>query len=130
MSDAKFRLVIIDDEAPLLRMYQRTVGRDFDIEAFTDGRAALAYIARGNVDVILCDHRLGAMSGQDVFEALRPADRARLVICSGAEPAPDDAFAVGLGDRYFVKGRPLSALVALLLEVAHASPPASRKTAA
>lgn len=126
----KPRLVIIDEEATLLRMYQRMIGRDFEIEVFTDPRVALACIVRGGVDVILCDHQLGAMSGQDVYEALPVADQARVVMCSGAPPSTDDAFAMALRERYFVKMRPIDELVTLLIEVAEASAPTMRSTAA
>ena len=120
MFESKPRVLVIDDDAQVLRAFSRLLSRHFLVESEAAAAPALRRLAGGeSFDVILCDRNLpGGMSGQDFFEAVDPAVQKRIVICSGAPLAPDDAFAAVLGSRFFLKSSDAAGLAALLLRVA------------
>jgi two-component system cell cycle sensor histidine kinase/response regulator CckA len=69
---ARARVLIIDDEAALARVFQTALASRHDVRLFTDGRAALAHLLEGaSYDVILCDLMMGDISGMKVFEEVR-----------------------------------------------------------
>lgn len=114
--------MIIDDDPQTGRTYARLLARDFDVDVLGDAREAQRRLAAGErVDVILCDRGLGpGLSGQDFFDCLSLELQQRVVIFSGTEPAPDDAFAASLGDRYHFKLASIASLIAVLLRAANA----------
>jgi CheY-like chemotaxis protein len=120
MFDPKPRLLLIDDDAHVRRAYVRVLRHDFEIDPQDGAAGALIGLATGPaVDVILCDRDLGAgMSGQGFFESIPLELQERTVMCSGTEPDEDDAFANGLGDRYFLKPGHVATLIATLLRLA------------
>lgn len=127
MIETKLRLLVIDDDPQVRRMYDRTLQHAFAVETVADGTGALQRLACSpRFDVVLCDWQLApGMSGQDVFEALCPELQARVVMCSGAEPEDDDGFRARLGDRFVLKLGPIAALVSLLRRVARSLPRAA-----
>jgi DNA-binding response OmpR family regulator len=124
-ADLKPRLLMVDDDALVLRTYERVFRDEFIVELETDAADALGRIAVGvHYDAILCDRNLGAgMSGEAFFRAVAQAVKDRIVMWSGLLPAIDDVFARGLGDRYFHKSGSLSSLVAVVRRVAASSSP-------
>ena len=131
MFDPKPRLLVIDDDPQIRRVYARVLHRDFRIESESDGSRALGRIAEGDYfDVILCDLDLGeSISGQDFFESLPVALQNRTVISSATDPAEGDSFATALGDRFFMKLGSVATLIAILLHVVHAGPALPRAAA-
>jgi CheY-like chemotaxis protein len=127
MFDRKPRLLVIDDEAQILRAYSRVLMHDFVVETEPDAARALRRIAQSPpFDVVLCDRYLAqGLSGQAFFESLRLDLQGRTVMCSGTKPAIDDLFAASLGDRFFLKLGHVSTLISLLLRVAGPSPRAA-----
>lgn len=123
MFDLKPRLLVIDDDAQLRRLYARVLRHDFTVETEADAKRALRRIVDGpGFDVILCDRNLAdGMSGQDFFESLSLDLQGRVVMCSGAEPEVHDAFAAARGDRYVMKLGHIAALISILLRVARVS---------
>jgi CheY-like chemotaxis protein len=120
--DRKPRLLIIDDDPLVLRAYARILQHEFTVECESEAPSALRRIANGDCfDVILCDLHLGpSVSGQDFFELLPPDLQVRTIVCTGAAPDEDDAFAKALGDHFFMKPGRVGALGAILHRVAHA----------
>ena len=91
------RILIIDDEAPVVRAFARML-RTHVVTACTDARDALAMIREGLAcDAILCDLRMPNMTGRDFDEALRalsPELATRILFTSGGLcNAEDIAFA-------------------------------------
>ncbi len=115
-------LLVIDDDAQIRRVFTRMLSREFIVDCATDAEAALAMLDGANVfDVVLCDLHLRSMSGRVFYEQLklRSANLAeRVVIITGADQDPNDAFATILGDRYRAKTGPLAGLLAVLRRVA------------
>jgi CheY-like chemotaxis protein len=120
MLTSRPRLLVIDDDVLVRRAYLRVLRHDFLVEEVSGARTALARIALGvTFDVIVCDLNLGeGESGQDFFDSLSPDLQTRVVICTGTEPAADDAFAAALGERFWVKDRSIAVLLPLLRRVA------------
>jgi PAS domain S-box-containing protein len=66
------RVLIIDDEPQLARIFRTRLAAEFDVEALTSGRAGLAHLlASEPYDLVLCDLMMADVSGQQVFEELR-----------------------------------------------------------
>ncbi len=81
------RVLIIDDELPLLRSYQRTLKRLFDVVLVSDPREAIELIEQDkNFDVIVCDVAMPYLNGAAVYAALAkiaPELLDRIIFCSG-----------------------------------------------
>ena len=81
------RVLIIDDEEPLLASLRRLLGREYEVLTSSSGEAALALLARDQrFDVVLCDVMMPGLSGADVLERLRrdwPALARRFVVMTG-----------------------------------------------
>jgi CheY-like chemotaxis protein len=120
MIDLKPRLLMVDDDVPVVRVYERAFRDEFIVDRVAGAADALERIAAGvHYDAILCDRNLGGgMSGEAFFRAVAQAVRDRIVMWSGVLPTFDDAFALALGERYFHKAGSLSSLDALVRRVA------------
>lgn len=65
-------LVIVDDEATLLRGYRRLLADRFEVKVFTSGSEALEYLRSSPTpDAILCDLQMPGISGIEVFQTLK-----------------------------------------------------------
>ncbi len=66
------RVLIIDDEPQLARVFRTALAKLHDVEAITNGRAALAHLLESPpYDLVLCDLMMADVSGMEVFEELR-----------------------------------------------------------
>lgn len=87
------RILIVDDEAPIVRMVQRVLAGE-RLESDGSGEAALERLERDQgYDVVLCDLMMSGMSGLDLHEAVRsrwPALADRFVFITGGVLDPDD----------------------------------------
>jgi two-component system cell cycle sensor histidine kinase/response regulator CckA len=81
------RILIIDDEPQLARIFQVSLAAQHDVRSFTEGRAALGHLLDGPAyDLILCDIMMADMSGMKVYEELRrarPGQERALVFMTG-----------------------------------------------
>lgn len=81
------RLLIIDDEVPLVRAYRRSLGQHHDVTVAFNGQEALAILSESqDYDVILCDLMMPGLDGVEVYEAalkIEPTLRERFVFCTG-----------------------------------------------
>ncbi len=63
------RILVVDDEVPLLRSLQRTlVG--FDTSVCRDGREALELYRREPYDLVLCDIMMPGLGGREFYDSL------------------------------------------------------------
>src|ERR1043165_4378878 len=70
MSEAA--LLLVDDDAPIRRMLERTLTAEgYDVEAAADGGAALAAVERSLPDAIVLDVTMPGMDGLQVTRRLR-----------------------------------------------------------
>ena len=66
------RVLIIDDEEKILRILKEAIAsEEYDIETCSSAEEALPLIERGDIDIILCDLRLGGMDGLELLRRAR-----------------------------------------------------------
>lgn len=101
------RLLIIDDDALVIRALQRAMA-GAEVVALSSAEAALASIGeQPPFDCILCDLMMPGMSGVDFYERLEEADASLasrvLFMTGGAFTARTRGFADQMGDRVLKK---------------------------
>jgi signal transduction histidine kinase len=64
------RVLAIDDDVLIVNVLKRVLGSSCDLEAVTSVRAARAFLADREFDVILCDLMMPDMTGMDLHEEL------------------------------------------------------------
>lgn len=106
------RVLLVDDEELLLRVYKRMLGGRYDVSVAASGAEALELLRAGPFDAILCDLMMPGIDGVALHEALRaehPELLERIAFLSGGTYTPrTQAFAEQLGARLLHKpvGRP------------------------
>lgn len=63
-------VLIVDDDALVLRAFQRTFGGRFDVTTASSGAEALALLARHRVDVAVVDYSMPEMNGVELLRRL------------------------------------------------------------
>jgi two-component system response regulator MprA len=121
-------VLLVDDDAPVLRMLRRTLGAEgYEVRAAPDGGAALAEVERSVPDLIVLDVAMPGMDGLSVARRLRGRGLAIPILLLTARDAVEDRVA-GLdagADDYLVKpfaSEELSARVRALLRRGRAVP--------
>jgi two-component system NtrC family sensor kinase len=81
------RVLLIDDDASVLRAATRALGKIHKLETCMDGQAALEVLQRdSSFDAILCDLEMPRLDGPGLYRALQanhPEVIPRLAFCSG-----------------------------------------------
>jgi PAS domain S-box-containing protein len=72
--EARARVLIVEDEAPLLRALADEIGRHHDVVTAPGAEAALAALAAAPFDAVLCDLRMPGMSGETLHARVRERD--------------------------------------------------------
>lgn len=92
MSDAKPKVLIVDDERPILESMKRVLRRRYDCELANTGQEALdAVKSNGPFAIIMADMRMPGMSGIELLaEMLRIApDTVRIMLTGNAEESTE-----------------------------------------
>jgi DNA-binding response OmpR family regulator len=91
-SESKPRVLIVDDEAPLLQLMSRFVGQlGYDVEVTSTGRQAWDVFARdpSSFRLVIADLTLPDMAGQELLRQMLEANPAlRILVCSGYPANP------------------------------------------
>jgi two-component system response regulator MprA len=99
-------ILVVDDDAPIRRMLQRTLAAEgYLVESAADGGAALAAVERAVPDAVVLDVGLPGVDGLGVCRRLRERGLATPILMLTARDALDDRV-VGLdagADDYLVK---------------------------
>jgi len=115
--ELRARVLVVDDDPPLLRMLTRSLGAEgFEVTAARDGGAALVAAERAAPDVIVLDVAMPAIDGLSVCRRLRSRGLATPILMLTARDAVADRVA-GLeagADDYLVKPFAIAELVARL----------------
>jgi two-component system, OmpR family, response regulator MprA len=111
------RVLVVDDDPPLRRMLERTLGAEgFDVTVAGDGGAALVAAERSVPDVIVLDVAMPVLDGLAVCRRLRAKGLATPILMLTARDAVPDRVA-GLesgADDYLVKPFAVEELIARL----------------
>ncbi|MCE9572411.1 MAG: sigma-54 dependent transcriptional regulator [Deltaproteobacteria bacterium] len=98
----KGRVLIVDDEREMIALLERgLVRRGFAVGVASSGEAALAYLADHDVDVVITDLNLGAMSGLVLTERIvanRPGVPVIVLTAFGSLESAIGAIRVGAYD--------------------------------
>jgi len=80
-------VLVVDDDVALAELYAAWLSDTYEVTTATDGEAALARAAEGDVDVLLLDRRMPGTSGDEVLDALRErGDDCRTAMVTGVDP--------------------------------------------
>jgi EAL domain-containing protein (putative c-di-GMP-specific phosphodiesterase class I) len=109
-------VVVVDDDAPMLKALQRSLGATFRVAAFDAPEQALARVREGGVAVVISDIGMPGMSGIELLGAVREHDPdLPVVLITGAPSLESATKAIEHGVfRYLPKpfnGRELSLLL-------------------
>jgi len=105
-TQAPIRVLVIDDEAGVRRIFTRLLSRaEMEVTEASDGFEALAILEKRRFDVILSDITMPGLSGVALLEAVRQRDLTTQVIYATGNPSLETAVrAVELGAmRYLTK---------------------------
>ncbi len=103
---APIRVLVIDDEAGVRRIFTKLLGRaEMEVTEASDGLEALGILETQRFDVILSDITMPGLSGVLLLEAVRKRDLTTQVIFATGNPSLETAMrAVELGAlRYLTK---------------------------
>jgi PAS domain S-box-containing protein len=128
VNGVRLRVLVVDDEPSVVRVIQRTLSGNHDVETAGSVSEALALIEARPFDAVLCDLAMPGTSGVDLFERarhLRPELESHFVVMTGGAVSPHahaflDAWKGPQLDKPFSTKR----LEQVLREAAGASSPA------
>ena len=62
------KILVVDDEAKITQLLSERISREgYDVSALGSAEAALPHIEKGDIDIVLCDLRLGGMDGLELL---------------------------------------------------------------
>src|SRR5918997_6348568 len=99
-------LLLVDDDAPIRRMLQRTLAAEgYDVEAAADGGAALAAVERNLPDAIVLDVAMPGNDGLAVTRRLRAKGlRVPILLLTARDAVEERVAGLDAGaDDYLVK---------------------------
>jgi len=79
----KEKLLILDDEALILRSLEHLFDDDYEVFTTSDAEAALRLAQEHDIAVVLCDERMPGVSGHEFLRRVREVSRATRVMMSG-----------------------------------------------
>lgn len=92
-SPRRARVLVVDDEAMLVKLFVRVLSTEHELTGETDPRAAVARFAAGErFDVVFCDMLMPKMTGIDLYnevERIDPKQAQRIVFLTGDISTPD-----------------------------------------
>jgi two-component system response regulator MprA len=103
---AEAALLLVDDDAPIRRMLERTLTAEgYDVEAAADGGAALAAVERSVPDAIVLDVTMPGMDGLAVTRRLRAKGlRVPILLLTARDAVHERVAGLDAGaDDYLVK---------------------------
>jgi two-component system KDP operon response regulator KdpE len=114
--DAPARVLVVDDEQPILRALGTNLrARGYIIDAALTGEDALAMAARHRPDAVILDLGLPGLSGIEVIEGLRGWTTVPIIILSARGAERDKVAALDAGaDDYVTKPFGMDELLARL----------------
>lgn len=99
------RILVVDDE-PQIRRFLRTAltAQDYRLDEVVDGEAALEFLKRNQVDLIVLDLGLPGIDGLEVVRRIRAGSVVPIIILSSRDDEAGKVIALDLGaDDYVAK---------------------------
>lgn len=85
------RVLLLDDDPIILRTVSRTLGQEFDVNTYLQGRLALEALRQQSFDAVVSDMDIGDMTGVEFYREavkVRPELSQRFVFHTGS-PVPE-----------------------------------------
>ena len=80
MSDAKQKILVVDDDAVVSEAIQEVLRRNgFEVISASNGQEALDLIEKGVPDAIILDRRMPVMDGNETLKRLRADEKTKFV---------------------------------------------------
>jgi two-component system KDP operon response regulator KdpE len=120
------RVLVIDDEAPILRALRiNLTARKFEVSTATDGASGLAAMARDRPDVLILDLGLPDMDGTEVIKGVRGWASTPIIVLSAWGQESQKVAALDAGaDDYVTKPFGMDELLARLRAAVRRASPA------
>ena len=120
-------VLVADDEADIRALVSESLQREgYSVVECSDGRAALARLVAGDIDLVVLDLGLPSLPGLDVLTDLRRTSEIPVIILSGRGEESDRILGLKLGaDDYLAKPFSPRELVARVESVLRRSRPRS-----
>ena len=120
------RVLVIDDEAPILRALRiNLTARKFEVSTASDGASGLAAMARDRPDVLILDLGLPDMDGTDVIRGVRGWTSTPIIVLSAWGQESKKVAALDAGaDDYVTKPFGMDELLARLRAAVRRASPA------
>ncbi len=120
------RVLVIDDEAPILRALRiNLTARKFEVSTASDGASGLAAMARDRPDVLILDLGLPDMDGTDVIRGVRGWTSTPIIVLSAWGQEGKKVAALDAGaDDYVTKPFGMDELLARLRAAVRRASPA------
>jgi two-component system response regulator MtrA len=119
MTEARPRVLVVEDEQPLRELIVLTLSEEFDCEEVADGEAALERLRASPPGLLVLDSMLPGRSGIDVLREMRADPKLRdvpVLMLSAWQSSEDIDSAIEAGANSFL-GKPFR--VEELVSVAH-----------
>jgi two-component system, NtrC family, response regulator PilR len=92
MNDKRAHILIVDDELSMRQLLELLLAREgYDVTCAENGRKAVSMVEHNSYDLILCDIRLGDISGLDVLKACKKHHPGTVVIMISAYSTTETA---------------------------------------
>jgi two-component system KDP operon response regulator KdpE len=126
MSDGQGRVLVVDDEAPILRALATNLrARGYEVDLAATGEEALQVAARHRPDVVILDLGLPGISGVEVIDGLRGWSTVPIIVLSARGAEHDKVAALDAGaDDYVTKPFGMDELLARLRAALRRNAPA------
>jgi CheY-like chemotaxis protein len=117
--DAPSATILVVDDDEYLRAFFTCVLRHagYAVIAASNGAAALEILATTSVDLVLTDHQMPGLRGDQVIEAIRAQALPVHTILTSEHPQVADVATACQADGYFRKGEALRGLLEQVAEV-------------
>jgi CheY-like chemotaxis protein len=83
------RVLVVDDEVPNLKTFQRVYRKQYDIQLASTGFAGLQLLSEHEFDVVVLDFGMPQMSGARFIESARRVQPVAIVMVTGYMTHPD-----------------------------------------
>jgi two-component system KDP operon response regulator KdpE len=129
MSDAASRVLVVDDEPPILRALATNLrARGYAVDLAPTGEDALQLAARHRPDVVILDLGLPGISGVEVIDGLRGWTAVPIIVLSARGAEQDKVAALDAGaDDYVTKPFGMEELLARLRAALRRNAPAAEE---
>jgi DNA-binding NtrC family response regulator len=99
------RIMVIDDEPSVLESFKMILKiKDYEVETFPDGPAALQNLTKGKFDVAFVDYKLPVMDGLEVLRRIKEIDSdIEVIIVTAYATDASHANAITLGALEYLR---------------------------